>query len=45
MPVPAGTVIQQGSTPAATTDRGQADMDTTEGGNGNTTAEGVDYNA
>ncbi len=30
MPVPAGTVIQQGLQQAATTDRGQQDMDTAE---------------
>ena len=49
MPVPAGTVIQQGPQqgppPAEATDRGPTDMDTTEDGNGDNPAEGVDFNA
>jgi hypothetical protein len=54
VPVPAGTVIQQGlqqEAPPATapaqaeaTDRGPTDMEVTEGGNGNNTADGVDFN-
>jgi hypothetical protein len=50
MPVAAGTVIQEGPQ-AATTDRGQADMDTTEPtaasgvGDGNNNPDGVDFSA